>query len=109
MVYYDVDDTWRERLKDLRMRKGRTIHDMAIILGTSPSTLCRLETGKFKKASANLILALSNESGEDFTPVPATNYPDLKRRISELEKENRMLRDYIREKWDEEAVQYENG
>jgi len=109
MVYYDVDDAWRERLKDLRMRKGRTIRDMAIILGTSPSTLCRLETGKIKKASANLILALSNESGENFTPVPAKSYPELKRRISELEKENRMLRDYIREKWDEEALEYENG
>ena len=109
MFYYDIDAEWRKRLKELRMRRGMSFRDMAIILGTSPSTLCRLETGKSKKISADLILALSNESGEDFTPVLATNYPDLKRRISELEKENRMLRDYIREKWDEEALEYENG
>ena len=109
MVYYDVNDVWCEKLKDFRKRKGITLRGMAIMLGTSPSTLCRLETGESKKVSANLILAISNISGENFTPIPAKSYPELERRISELEKENRMLRDYIREKWDAEALEYENG
>lgn len=103
---YEVTDEWIERVKDLRRSSGKTLRDFCYILGgvVSPSTLCRIESGKQKHVSSDLILVLSNFAGCDFTPVPYKYDSDLIKRIDELNKENRMLRDYIRMKWHEEEI-----
>lgn len=103
---YDVTDEWIKRLKDLRRSSGKTLRDFSYILGgvVSPSTLCRIERGEQKCVSGDLILVLSNYAGCDFTPVSYECDSDLLKRIDELNKENRMLRDYIRMKWHEEEI-----
>ena len=103
---YETTDEWIERVKDLRRSSGKTLRDFCYILGgvVSPSTLCRIERGEQRCVSSDLILVLSNYAGCDFTPVTYKCDSDLQKRIDELNKENRMLRDYIRMKWHEEEI-----
>lgn len=74
-----------------------------LIIGTSSSTLCRIEKGQASYISIGTLRNLENYCGYSLKPIPETKYPELKERINELEKEVKMLRDYICEMWDKEG------
>lgn len=104
--YYNhvkIDESFCRKVKEIRKNSGMTMKNFGLLIGTSSSTLCRIEKGQASYISIGTLRNLENYCGYSLKPIPETKYPELKERINELEKEVEMLRDYIRKMWDKEG------
>ena len=104
--YYNhvkIDESFCRKVKEIRKNSGMTMKRFGLMIGTSSSTLCRIEKGQASYISIGILRKLEKYCGYSLKPIPETKYPELKERINELEKEVKMLRDYIREMWGKEG------
>jgi len=104
--YYNhvkIDESFCRKVKEIRNKSGMSLKAFGLMIGTSSSTLCRIEKGQASYISIGTLRNLENYCGHSLKPIPETKYPELKERINELEKEVEMLRDYIREMWEKEG------
>lgn len=99
---YTTDAEFGKEIIKAREALNLTAAQLAKVLDTSPSTICRMETGKSKFISEDMILRLEEALDIKFvaTDVAGAQFVDeYLNRIEELEEENRTLKSLLMKYW----------